>query len=185
MYTVNIELKNGKQLAIPAEYCPRYADIVATKENLFCLTPITRFEAFLKEISHYIFNPFFAVLSVINLSLCAPLLVRGYPGNQKVAYYFFLSIGFIISYYLTKFYIRLMKKDPMSIDGVAERLGYKSSSSLLKPYDERMLKAIIILNNMKIRRTSLFFDDLYGILFDEATPRRSSGIYHTALRVIK
>ncbi|CZG72955.1 TPA: hypothetical protein JBE10_15915 [Legionella pneumophila subsp. pneumophila] len=78
-----------------------------------------------------------------------------------------------------------MKKDPMSIDGVAERLGYKSSSSLLKPYDERMLKAIIILNNMKIRRTSLFFDDLYGILFDEATPRRFSGIYHTALRVIK
>ncbi|KTD71846.1 hypothetical protein Lste_0131 [Legionella steelei] len=73
----------------------------------------------------------------------------------------------------------------MSIEGVAERLGYKSSSCLLKPYDERMRKAIIILNNLKIRRTNPFFDDLYGIFFDGATPRRLSGIYHAALRVIK
>lgn len=40
MHTFNIELKNGKPLAISAEYYPKYADIVATKENLFCLTPI-------------------------------------------------------------------------------------------------------------------------------------------------
>ena len=112
MHTFNVQLKNGKQLAIPAEYYPRYADIVATKENLFCLTPINRLEAFYKTITCYIFNPIFAVLSVINLSLCAPLLVADYLGNQK-SYYFYLSMGFIISYFLTKFYVRLIKKESL------------------------------------------------------------------------
>ena len=65
-------------------------------------------------------------------------------------------------------------------------MGYNSSSSLLKPFDERMLKAIINLNNIKVHRASLFFDDLYGILFDEATSRRLYDIFHAPnLRRIK
>ncbi|HAT1722200.1 TPA: hypothetical protein I8Y83_002751 [Legionella pneumophila] len=102
-------------MVIPAEYYPRYTDIVATKENLFCLTPISRFEAFLKAVEHCIFNPVFAVLSIINLSLCAPLLIRD-VGNKEAIYYFYLFIGFIISYYSTKCYLGLMRKDPMSIE---------------------------------------------------------------------
>ncbi|CEG59294.1 hypothetical protein [Legionella fallonii] len=185
MHTFNLELKNGKRLVIPAEYYPRYADIVATKENSFCLTPISRFEAFLKTVGHCIFNPIFAVLSIINLSLCAPLLIRD-VGKQEAIYYSYLFIGFIISYYSTKCYLGLMRKDPMSIEGVAEKLGYKSSSSPLKPYDERMFKAIITINRLKIPRKDYFFDDLYGIIFDAATSRRLADIFGPSnLRLVK
>jgi len=185
MHTFNLELKNGRLLVIPAEYYPRYAEIVATKENLFCLTPISRFEAFLKAVGHCIFNPVFAVLLIINLSLCAPLLIRD-ERNQEAIYYFYLFIGFIISYYSTKCYLGLMRKEPMSIDGVAEKLGYKSSSSSLKPYDESMFKAIITINQIKISRKDYFFDDLYGIIFDVATPRRLADIFISPnLRLVK
>ncbi|WP_131777821.1 hypothetical protein [Legionella fairfieldensis] len=61
----------------------------------------------------------------------------------------------------------------MSRDDVAVQMGYHSSSSMLKPYDERMLKAIML----KVCRTNLFFDDIYGILLDVATPRRLYGIF--------
>lgn len=185
MNTFSIELKSGKKLFIPAEYYPRYADIMVTKENLFSLTPITRLEAFLKAIGQHIFSPVYSILSIINLSLCAPILVRNYQDNQETTYYFCLCLGFIVSYIFTKFYFRLTQKDPMSIDSVAKKLGYKASSSPLKPYDERMLKEIIVLNNIQIRRQSLFFDDLYGILFDVPTPRRLQDAHCHYLKVIK
>ncbi len=76
MNTFSIELKSGKKLFIPAEYYPRYTDIIVTKENLFSLTPITRLEAFLKAIGQHIFSPVYSVLSIINLSFCAPILVK-------------------------------------------------------------------------------------------------------------
>ncbi|MFT4058970.1 MAG: hypothetical protein QM652_05415 [Legionella sp.] len=186
MNTFNVQLKNGNYLNIPAEYYPRFASIVAAKENLLCLTPISRVEAFLKTIGRTLFNPTFAVLSIINLSLCTPLLITNSPDNPKTTYYFYLSLGFIISYYLTKIHIRLTNKHPLSLDGLAQQLGYKSFASSLKPYDERMIKAIIAINKIKIRRTTLFFDDLYGILFDEVTSRRLYDIFRpTHLRVIK
>lgn len=61
-------------------------------------------------------------------------------------------------------------------EGLAEKLGYKSSSSPLKPYDERMFKAIITINQIKIPRKDYFFDDLYAIIFDIATSRRLDDI---------
>lgn len=186
MNTYNVQLKNGEYLSIPAEYYPRYADIVATKENLFCLTPINRFEAFLKTVCSSIFSSTFAVLSVINLSLCTPLLITNNSGNPKTAYYLYLFLGFIISYCITKIYSRFTNKQPLSIDSLAQDLGYNSSSCSLKPYDKRMLKTIIDFNDIKIRRSELYFDDLYGIIFDEATPRRIWNIFHTPhLRAIK
>lgn len=186
MNTFNVELKSGKQLCIPAEYYPRYSHIVATKENLFCLTPINRLEAFFKTIARCVFNPTFAVLSIINLGLCAPILIADYSGNQNEVYYFSLSMGFIISYCITRFYVGFIKKCPLSLDGMAHQLGYSSFSSQLKPYDERMLKEIISLNKLKAPRASLFFDDLYGILFDIGTLRRINDIYRPShLRIIK
>jgi hypothetical protein len=186
MNTFNVELKNGKQLSIPAEYYPRYAHIVAIKENLFCLTPINRLEAFFKTIACCIFNPTFAVLSIVNLGLCAPILVADHSENQNEVYYFFLSMGFIISYCITRFYVGFIKKDSLSLDGMAQQLGYSSFTHQLKPYDERMLKEIIHLNKLKGYRASLFFDDLYGILFDTGTLRRINDIYRPShLRIIK
>lgn len=55
--------------------------------------------------------------------------------------------------------------------GVAEKFGYNSSSSPLKPYDERMFKAIITINRIKIPRKDYFFDDLYGIIFGPSNLR--------------
>lgn len=186
MNTFNVQLKNGGYLSIPAEYYPRYANIVATKENLFCLTPINRFEAFIKIIFRSIFSPIFAALSVINLSLCAPLLITNNSVNPKTAYYLYLSLGFIIAYYITKIYTRFTEKQPLSTDSLARQLGYDSFESVLKPYDTRMLQAIIDFNDIKRRRTILYFDDLYGILFDEATPRRLYDIFGPShLRAIK
>ena len=124
MNTFNVELKNGKQLIIPAEYYPRYAQIVATKENLFCLTPISRLEEFFKTSARCIFNPTFAVLSIVNLGLCAPILVADLSRNQSEVYYFYLSIGFIISYFITRFYVGFIRKDPLSLDAMAQQLGY-------------------------------------------------------------
>lgn len=51
MNTFNIQLKSGKYLSIPAEYYPRYEHIMTTKENQLSITPINRFEAFLKQFS--------------------------------------------------------------------------------------------------------------------------------------
>lgn len=182
MHTFNVPLKNGKQLTIPAEYYPRYAEIVATKENSFVLTRISRFEALIKSIHCCILNPVFSVLLIINLNILVPL----FAVNQKFSS---SLIGVIISYYLTKLYVALTKNSPISRDSVAEELGYKSSSSLLKPYDERMLKAIIIANGIKIRRhdlwTSLFFDDLYGIIFDVPTSRGVHDLYYRPMKLIK
>jgi hypothetical protein len=186
MDSFNIPRKNGKLLAIPLEYYPRCADIIATKENLFCFTPISRLETLIQAMGYYIFNPVFAVLSVINLSLCIPILIHD-GVNQEVIFYSYLFIGFITSYICTKLYYKLKNKDALSIDGVAERLGYKSPYSQLKPYDERMLKTIINLNDIKIRRDDLYFEDLYGIIFDVATQRRIADIYYASsrLRIIK
>lgn len=186
MNTFNVQLKSGEYLSIPAEYYPRYAHIVATKENLFMLTSIGRLEYFIKRVCRIIFSPTFAIMSVINLSLCAPFLITNNSGNPKTAYYLYLSLGFVISYYITKMYDIFTKKQPSSIDSLARHLGYDSMSSLLKPYDYRMIRAIIELNRIKIRRTNLFFDDLYGIIFDEAIPRRIFDLFLTPyLRVIK
>lgn len=187
MNTFNVELKNGEKLCIPAEYYPRYAHIVAIKENLFCLTPISRLEAFFKTRARCIFNPTFAVLSIVNLGLCAPVLVAEHSINPSEVYYFFLSIGFIISYFITRFYVGFVKKDPLSLDGMAQQLGYCSFTHQLKPYDERMIKEIIHLNKLKkYNRAGLFFDDLYGILFDTGTLRRINNLLSPShLRIIK
>lgn len=186
MNTFNILQKNGKLFAIPMEYYPRCADIIVAKENFFCLTPMNRFEAIIQSMGYHIFNPVFAVLSVINLSLCAPILIHS-EARQEIIFYSYLFIGFVTSYIFTKLYYKLINKDPFSVDGLAYRLGYKSSRSQLKPYDERMLKTIIRLNNIKIRRDDLYFEDLYGIIFDVATPRRIADIYYASphLKVIK
>lgn len=143
MSTFNVQLKGGRNLIIPAEYYPRYASIVATKENLLCLTPINRVEAALKIVFRNIFNPVFAALSVINLSFCAPLLISNGSINPETIYYRYLFIGLIMSYFITKIYTRFTKIQPLSIDILAQKLGYNSFESALKPYDNRMFQAII------------------------------------------
>ena len=183
----NVQLKNGKALIIPAEYYPRCALIIATKENLFTLKPISRLEALLKRFTRTIFNHVFAVLSVINVSICTPLLITSSSGNPKSDYYFYLFLGFITSFYITKIYTNYINTQSFSIDSVARQLGYESSCGTLKPYDERMLKSIIDVNNIKISRTTLFFDDLYGILFDADPTRRIADIFFRRphLKIIK
>ncbi len=183
----NVQLKNGDVLIIPVEYYPRCALIIATKENLFTLKPISRLEALLKRFTRNIFNHVFAVLSVINVSICTPLLITSSAGNPKSDYYFYLFLGFITSFYITKIYTNYINTQSFSIDSVARQLGYESSCSTLKPYDERMLKSIIDVNNLKISRATLFFDDLYGIIFDVATTRRIADIFFRRphLKIIK
>lgn len=183
----NVQLKNGEVLIIPAEYYPRCALIIATKENLFTLKPISRLEALFKSFTRNIFNHVFAVLSVINVSICTPLLITSSSGNPKSDYYFYLFLGFITSFYITKIYTNCINTQSFSIDSVARQLGYESSCSMLKPYDERMLKSIIDVNSLKISRATLFFDDLYGIIFDVATTRRIADIFfrRSHLKIIK
>ncbi|USQ15528.1 hypothetical protein J2N86_16005 (plasmid) [Legionella lytica] len=86
---------------------------------------------------------------MINLSLCTPLLVTNNSLNPKTTYYFYLFLGFIISYYLTKAFTLFTSIRPFTTDRLAHNLGYSSFESALKPYDSRMLQEIIHVNDLK------------------------------------
>ncbi|MBA2710087.1 MAG: hypothetical protein H0U57_05810 [Tatlockia sp.] len=158
-------------LNIPDAYYPRALELVVLNEKAFYLTPINPVKARLQ----YLFSNTFLFFGLLTVAISFPLMKT----LSSSAYYCALTMGFILSYFVTRIVAFFSNPYSDPVTQLANHLGYKSRYSCLKNFDQTMTEFIATANGREIGKESITFEELYTLLF-----RRSPQI-KPKLKIVK